>query len=527
MNIFKWITSRAGMATSTVLKAVGMTTVVGVAGVAALQFLDSPADNTSFNPAGEYDPGEVVYVAGGSAGSYGSGGFSTDGYGSGEASSSMRISSAQINRLDRLTQTAPEGEVAEDIVAPSDPRAYQMGASEGLGMNANAGNEAELQNNPMGMMGDMMSNISNITQGVQGAAAGATPAQQGAPAGAPALAAAQKNWSKGAATGGNGGGNSFNSSFVVQDSGKSGSDRASNVTPGQAADVMKQFQGQMASIHDGMRMRSQSNFGNTEGFSGSWNASVANARTSKEANELKFIRKRSADAAANKHRSANEGSRAFLASTKISGGMRIAGENVTTGQGQGSADFNNENDVNLRALKAWADARDAYEEKRQQKLNELKGWFWGAVAIAIAAMIAIPYLTRAGGWWGWLAAAIIAAAALAVIVVGFVKCMKFFKEFDDYGFKGWPAAITILLPILAAGVGISFIGKVADWIIKQMDKILGLGEKTDLILAGKATGATAEAAAAGAAAAKSAALAGTAAGAGAGAVVGGVGGAID
>lgn len=503
------------MATSTVLKAVGMTTVVGVAGVAALQFLDSPADNTSFNPAGEYDPGEVVYVAGGSAGSYGSGGFSTDGYGSGEASSSMRISSAQINRLDRLTQTAPEGEVAEDIVAPSDPRAYQMGASEGLGMNANAGNEAELQNNPMGMMGDMMSNISNITQGVQGAAAGAAPAQQGAPAGAPALAAAQKNWSKGAATGGNGGGNSFNSSFVVQDSGKSGSDRASNVTPGQAADVMKQFQGQMASIHDGMRMRSQSNFGNTEGLSGSWDASVANARTSKEAHELKFIRKRSADAAANKHRSANEGSRAFLASTKISGGMRIAGENVTTGQGQGSADFNNEYETNLRGIKAWADAREAYEEKRQQKLNELKGWFWGAVAIAIAAMVAIPFLTKLGGWIGWLAAAFIAAAALAVIVVGFVKCMKFFKEFDDYGFKGWPAAITILLPILAAGVGLSFVKVIANWIITQVDKLLGLGAVT----AG-AEGGAATIAVTGAMAGKAAAI-----GAGAGAVAGGVGGA--
>jgi len=276
-----------------------------------------------------------------------------------------------------------------------------------------------------------------------------------------------------------------------------------------------------------MRMRSQSNFGNTEGFSGSWDASVANARTSKEANELKFIRKRSADAAANKHRSANEGARAFLASTKISGGMRITGENVTTGQGQGSTDVNNEYETNLRGIKDWADARDAYEEKRQQKLNELKGWFWGAVAIAIAAMIAIPYLKRLPAPWGWIAAAAMAVAALAVIVVGFVKCMKFFKEFDDYGFKGWPAAITILLPILAAGVGISFIKKVSDWIIKQMDKILGLGEKTTIFAKGAATGATAEAAAAGAAAAKSAALAATAAGAGTGAVVGGVGGAID
>lgn len=461
------------MATSTVLKAVGMTTVVGVAGVAALQFLDSPADNTSFNPAGEYDPGEVVYVAGGSAGSYGSGGFSADGYGSGEASSSMRISSAQINRLDRLTQTDPEGEVAEDDIAPTDPRAYQMGGSEGLGMNANAGNEAELQNNPMGMMGDMMSNISNITQGVQGAAAGAAPAQQGAPAGAPALASAQKNWSKGAATGGNGGGNAFNSSFVVQDSGKSGSDRSSNVTAGQAADMMKQFQGQMSSIHEGARMRAQSNFGTTEGLAGSWDASVANARTSKEVNELKFVRKRSADAAANKHRSANEGSRAFLASTKISGGMRIAGENVTTGQGQGSADFNNEHETNLRGIKAWADARDAYEEQRLKDLNNLKGWFWGAMITAIAAMIAIPFVKHIKLFGIPIVALAIALVATALLIVGFVKAIQFG---DKYGYKGWPLGISISLPILTAGVWASFIWSDAfKTFFEKVGKLLGFG----------------------------------------------------
>lgn len=461
------------MATSTVLKAVGMTTVVGVAGVAALQFLDSPADNTSFNPAGEYDPGEVVYVAGGSAGSYGSGGFSADGYGSGEASSSMRISSAQINRLDRLTQTAPEGEVAEDDIAPSDPRAYQMGGSEGLGMNANAGNEAELQNNPMGMMGDMMSNISNITQGVQGAAAGAAPAPTGATEGAPAMASAQKNWSKGAATGGNGGGNAFNSSFVVQDSGKSDSDRSSNVTPEQAADMMKQFQGQMSSIHEGARMRAQSNFGNTEGLAGSWDASVANARTSKEANELKFIRKRSADAAANKHRSANEGARAFLASTKISGGMRIAGENVTTGQGQGSADFNNEYETNLRGIKTWADARDAYEEQRLKELNSLKGWFWGALISAIAAMIAIPFVKHIKLFGIPIVALALALVATAILVVGFVKAIQFGEK---YGYKGWPLGIAISLPILTAGVWASFVWSSAfKEFFGKVGKLLGFG----------------------------------------------------
>lgn len=476
MNILKWITSRAGVASSTVLKAVGLTTVVGAAGIAALQFLDSPADNTAFNPAAQYDPGEVVYVAGGGAGSYGSGGFSVDGYSTGEASSSMRISSAQINRLDRLTQADSEEEVAEEAVAPSDPLAYQMGGSEGLGMNANVANEAELKNNPMAMMGDMMSNISNITQGVQGAAAGATgagaaAAQEGAAAGAPALAAAQKDWSKGAATSGSAGGNAFNSSFVVQDSAKSGSN-AGNVSAEQAADVMKQFQGQMSSIRENAQMRAKSNFGKAEGLPGSWDASVAKSRTSKEANELAFIRKRSVDTAKNSHRAANEASRAFLASTKISGGMRISSENFVTGTGQSSADFNNDYEANLRGIKNWAEARDEYEEERQKELNSLKGWFWGGLAVAIAAMIAIPIIKNIP-LWGMIAAICIAVAAIIVLVVGFALAIKFGEK---YGYKGWPLGISIALPILMAGVACSFF--LADAFLKFFTKVgsfLGFG----------------------------------------------------
>lgn len=74
MNIFKWLTGRAGKMALSAAQAVGLSAVVGVAGIAAWQYLDSPADNTAFNPAAQYDPGEVVYVAGASGGAYGANG---------------------------------------------------------------------------------------------------------------------------------------------------------------------------------------------------------------------------------------------------------------------------------------------------------------------------------------------------------------------------------------------------------------------------------------------------------------------
>ena len=71
MNIFKWITGRAGKMALSAAQAVGLSAVVGVAGIAAWQYLDAPADNTAFNPAAQYNPGEIVYVAGASGGAYG------------------------------------------------------------------------------------------------------------------------------------------------------------------------------------------------------------------------------------------------------------------------------------------------------------------------------------------------------------------------------------------------------------------------------------------------------------------------
>lgn len=459
MNIFKWITNRAGMATSTVLKAVGLTTVVGVAGVAALQFLDTPADNTAFNPAAQYDPGEVVYVAGGGAGAYASGGFSMDGYASERSGTSLNVSSAQINRLDRLTSSTPQADdVTEDNIAPSDPRAYQMGGSEGLGMNANVANEAELQNNPMAMMGNMMSSISNITQGVQGAAAGAAPAQDGAAAGtAPALASAQKNWSKGAATGGGAGGNSFNSSFVVQDSGKSASDGA-NVSPDQAAEVMKQFQGQMSSIHENTRMRSRSNFGNADGLLENSGASSVNGgfANSKAATDLEFARKRSVDVAGNKTRATTDAGSAWLASVKQSGSIVLTKSDYTSGSEQGSADFNTDHEKSLRGIQNWQQGVEQKLSERDNDLNNVKTWFWAALSTAIVSMALIVIFKPVPIWGKWVALALAIAATLVMLAAMIVATDFLVKYKNLDGGKGWAISMYPVMAVLITGTWLCF-----------------------------------------------------------------------
>ncbi len=464
------------MATSTVLKAVGLTTVVGVAGVAALQFLDTPADNTAFNPAAQYDPGEVVYVAGGGAGAYASGGFSMDGYASERSGTSLNVSSAQINRLDRLTSSTPQtDDVTEDNIDPSDPRAYQMGGSEGLGMNANVANEAELQNNPMAMMGNMMSSISNITQGVQGAAAGATPAQDGAAAGtAPALASAQKNWSKGAATGGGAGGNSFNSSFVVQDSGKSASDGA-NVSPEQAADMMKQFQGQMSSIHEKNRMRSRSSFGNADGLlensgDSSVNGGFAN---SKAATDLEFARKRSVDVAKNKNRATTDPASSWLASVRQSGSITLTKADFQQNPTPLSKDFDKTYEKHLRGIKNWGANVGQKLTDRDNDLNNVKTWFWAAFTTAFLSMALIVIFKPIPIWGKWVALALAIAATLVMVAAMAIATDFLLKYKDIDSGQGWAISMYPVMVVLITGTWLCFAygGAIKEAMIKAFKAV--------------------------------------------------------
>ena len=222
-------------------------------------------------------------------------------------------------------------------------------------------------------------------------------------------------------------------------------------------------------------MRARSSFG-SDMMDGNLDAWAGNARDSKEANELKFITKRSADAAKNKNRAANEGARAFLASTKISGGMSVVGESVTTGQGQGSKDFAAPTDVKLNSVGAWSEDFDIIQEDRLKDRNAMLSWMWGAFGVAIAAMIAIPLvknITVLGIPVGLILALIIAAAATAVCVVGFVKAQQYANK---WGKDGMSVAIRVITPILTAGVWASFI-----WAGAFKELYTQVGEKLGLV----------------------------------------------
>lgn len=490
MNIFKWLVSRGGKVSLSAAQAVGLSAVVGVAGIAAWQYLDAPSDNTAFNLGGPNTRGEVVYVAGGAGGTYGEGGEPQSAF--------LAKPSKAIEMTEKMTLAQKRAEEYSDYsypeADPSSPAAYRMGGSEGLGMGANWANEEKLKNDPMSAAQNSLAGMTDIINQVQtkaaraqagaasagGSSGGAAGGQSEGDAPAGALASANRDWGSSAATRGirgGGGGNAFNSSFVIQDSGKSGGKTSSAGDIQNAANVMKQFQAQVASAQqEGVRLRSRANFGDSNGIGDNWDTAIGNARRSKDGKDLEFIRKRSADAAANRNRSANEGARAFLASNKISGGMQVVGENVTTGQGQSSADFSAGHTANLQAIGDWSATADVQQEQRAADRNSLTKWLWTAASVALAAMIAIPLIKNinlAGVPVGMIIALAMAGLATAFCVVGFVKAQQFSNA---WGNSGMSTALKIITPILTGGVWASFI-----WASAFKELYTSVGDKLGII----------------------------------------------
>ena len=501
MNIFKWLTDRGGKIALSAAQAVGLSAVVGVAGIAAWQFLDTPTDNTAFNLGGQHNRGEVVYVAGASGGTYGENGEIQSAF-MATPSKAIEMTEKQALAQKQAEEAAESFTIPVDDV-PSSPAlagAYQMGGSEGLGMGGNFANEEILKNNPMAFAQQSIAGVTDAITRAQAQAQGSgqgqngTAAAGGQPAGAaPALASASRDWGSSAATRGlsGGGGTAFNSSFVVQDSQKGGGSAASAGTPEQAARVMQQFQEQLAaSGQEGQRLRAQANFGGSQGLDPDWDATAAGFRNAREGKDLEFIRKRSADAAGNRNRAANEGARAFLASTRISGGLRVSGANVTTGQGQSSADFNGEYDSQLRAIQGWSTDSNVEAAQRQEDRNAMLKWMWTATAVALAAMIAIPLvknITVFGVPVGFWLALGIAALATYACGKGFVEAAQYARR---WGGSGMSTAIMAITPILTGGVWASFI-----WASAFKELYTSVGKKLGLVVKSGTTSASGVAAA--------------------------------
>lgn len=450
MNIFKWLTGRAGKMALSAAQAVGLSAVVGVAGIAAWQYLDSPADNTAFNPAAQYDPGEVVYVAGASGGTYGA---------NGEVESAFRAKpSKAIEMTEKMTLAQKQAQAMEDDVIPSvsvspTPSAYQMGATEGLGMNANDGKGEGLDGNPLAAIQGTMSGMKDVISRAQAQAQAQAGAQN--PEEKPGKATLASAKRTGAGSAGAGHGQAFNSSFVIQNSGKNTGSRAvaGAGSPEEVGNIFASAQAQANRTVEGMQMRSRSNFGpGNNSLGADKELSVGDARSSKEGKDLVFIQKRSADAARNRNRSANEGSRAFLASTKVSGGMRIVGDTVAIGQGQGSKDFDNVNEANLRGIGKWTQSAVDEATLRRIDRQNLQKWLWKAIATCLAAMIAIPLLKHS--FWGWFAAIALTVVALATAAMAIVKAGQFANK---WGGSGMSTAVIIVGGLMAAGVAMAWI----------------------------------------------------------------------
>ena len=154
------------------------------------------------------------------------------------------------------------------------------------------------------------------------------------------------------------------------------------------------------------------------------------SRAGREANDLKDISKRSADAARNVNRSANEGARAFLASTQNSGGLSVLGD--VNGEEVGSADFQKAEVKNAKKIRDWGNKQDEKEKARQKARRTL---LWLLLSTVAATALAIPFgygLIRAGkttkpveNYWLIVAGLAILAAAAAVASVLIWKASKY------------------------------------------------------------------------------------------------------
>ncbi|MBQ9971682.1 MAG: hypothetical protein IJP25_06145 [Elusimicrobiaceae bacterium] len=198
-----------------------------------------------------------------------------------------------------------------------------------------------------------------------------------------------------------------------------------------------QFSGAMPSGSSAMGLGGSSSSSGSTFIAGSRNGTVGNGtRSNREKNELKDIAKRSADAASNAHRSANEGSRAFLAGSRNSGGIGVeeAGEMETAS----SSDFANDNKRKLKAVGDWAQKQDEKAKKQAKDRKTLTWMFLGLIAATLAvipsAFLLISNGRRLGAFGG--IAMIIAGCLLVagvVVLASFLidKARMYSKEYQS------------------------------------------------------------------------------------------------
>ena len=387
MNIIKLLHSKAGKIALSAMQAVGLSAAVGVAGIATWQMVGSssqPSPNTVFSSNDQ----EVIFVAGAGGdgvygGNYGAGG---------EVQSGIRATLSKDMQL--MQADAARAKMSNDpafVQQEQKITAYTMdGATGGLGMDGgNAAKEIGIDGSAnVGSMQQQLAALQASMQAQQKAAADAAAAGAGDAAKAAAAALGQ------------GGGNKWGMA--------SGMARASgsnlNATPLQAGSGVGREGGRVSSsgVLGGAEIAGAANGSDTSGLAGGRKStsSFGQALAWGEGNnkeQLAFLQKQSADITQNRDRAANEGTRAFMASERLSGGIRLNGDTLTTGAAS-SSDFSADDIMSgLGAgISGVGDMIELYE-KSKEELKESIEDFQRTVGISCAAAL-VPGLCYAWIW---------------------------------------------------------------------------------------------------------------------------------
>lgn len=352
MKLLTWIWNQSGKMTLSGLQAVGLSAAVGLAGIGAWQLLSAPEDvnpNTAFSSGADE---EVVLVAGGAAG----GAYSGVGYGEGgEVRSGIRATlSKDMQLMNSDLQRVQIPDTPQLIQDEQKIQAFKMdGATEGLGLAAH-GAAAAAGVGPNGAMGSLQEQIAALE-----ANAKAQAAQAQAAAGKDAVAAAAETLNQSAAGkyGRNAamaraGGHNLNATPLQASTGREGETLRGGVLGGNQVNP---------------RLAAAS--GPVAAFPGGRDAAVLEGRRFSGMNSLEGLRKQSAEVAANRNRSVNEGTRVFMGGEKLSGGIQLVGENVTTGGGASSEDFKNVSMPNLSGVKSDV---EGYETARENLRRDIR-----------------------------------------------------------------------------------------------------------------------------------------------------------
>ncbi|MBO5911646.1 MAG: hypothetical protein J6Q05_05655, partial [Elusimicrobiaceae bacterium] len=392
MNILKWLKSKSGKLPVTLAQAAGITAVVGAAGFGAMTFLSSPADNNNTFLPPSVTQGEVVYISqSGGGGQYEANGEVGSAFNAApsraiQLANQQAARQAQTRALEESSQQVPSynGESSQM------PQAYQLSGAD-LGQGLGGGKNKDL-NASLDTFSTLQNQLSGVTQAItnaQAQAAGSqTPGTPAATSGQTAaqLAGASRNWGNGGLTRAGGGSSGSSNAFVIQNSGKNKpGGAAEQASMAQAGNAIAQAQAAMAQLQqEGTRLPSRANFGRSEGFKEDKDARTMAARRFGNAKaELDFIRKKSAAIASNKTNAANEGGSPFLASTKISGGLTVDGEQVTTGQSSTSSDFNGKFDRAMKGIGAKLGLEGDALNQRSKDRHKLREWMYIVLPLAL------------------------------------------------------------------------------------------------------------------------------------------------